>query len=67
MARLIDADKLIEQGWVLTRHGIGNRLIERKSIADVPTSCELDDLMEENALLRAKLNFSKLKGGVSDD
>ena len=35
--RLIDADKLIKEGWVLERHGESNRFITRKSIADVPT------------------------------
>ena len=37
MARLIDADKLIEEGWILERHGESNKLIGVKSIADVPT------------------------------
>lgn len=36
--RLIDADKLIKEGWVLERHGESNRFITRKSIADVPTA-----------------------------
>ena len=35
--RLIDADKLIEEGWILERHGESNKLIGVKSIADVPT------------------------------
>ena len=35
--RLIDADKLIKEGWVLERLGESNRFITRKSIADVPT------------------------------
>ena len=35
--RLIDADALAKNGWVLERHGVSNTLIERMSIADVPT------------------------------
>ena len=35
--RLIDADKLIEDGWVLTKHGASNTVTGIKSIADVPT------------------------------
>lgn len=35
--RLIDADKLIKEGWILARHGESNRLLGVKSIADVPT------------------------------
>ena len=35
--RLIDADKLIEDGWVLTKHGESNTVTGIKSIADVPT------------------------------
>ena len=35
--RLIDAAPLIADGWVLERHGISNRLIGIKSLADVPT------------------------------
>lgn len=37
MSRLIDADKLIEEGWVLERHGEANKRLTRMSIADVPT------------------------------
>ena len=35
--RLIDADKLIEQGYVLEKHGESGKLLGKKSIADVPT------------------------------
>lgn len=35
--RLIDADALAKNGWVLERHGVSNTLLERMSIADVPT------------------------------
>ena len=35
--RLIDADALAKNGWVLERHGVSNTLIGRMSIADVPT------------------------------
>ena len=37
MSRFIDADKLIEEGWVLERHGEANKRLTRMSIADVPT------------------------------
>lgn len=37
MSRFIDADKLIEEGWVLERHGEANKCLTRMSIADVPT------------------------------
>ena len=36
MARYIDADKLIADGWVLERHGTSNKLLQVMSIADVP-------------------------------
>ena len=38
--RLIDADKLIKDGWVLTKHGESNAVTGIKSIADVPTESE---------------------------
>ena len=38
--RLIDADKLIKDGWVLTKHGESNCVIDTKSIADVPRETE---------------------------
>lgn len=38
--RLIDADKLIKDGWVLTKHGASNTVTGIKSIADVPTESE---------------------------
>ena len=36
MARYIDADRLIAQGWHLERSGISNTLITTMSLADVP-------------------------------
>lgn len=45
--RLIDADELVRKGWVLTRHGVSNCLIGIKSIADVPTAFDPDDVMEQ--------------------
>ena len=45
--RLIDADKLIKDGWVLTKHGESNTVTDIKSIADVPTEREFDALYEE--------------------
>ena len=44
--RLIDADKLIEEGYVLVKHGESNRMTEKRSIADVP-SVEFDEEHEE--------------------
>lgn len=38
MARYIDADRLIADGWMLERHGISNKLLQVMSIADVPTA-----------------------------
>lgn len=38
MARYIDADKLIEEGWHLKRHAPYSRLLTIMSIADVPTA-----------------------------
>ena len=38
--RLIDADKLIKDGWVLTKHGESNTVIGIKSIAEVATEGE---------------------------
>ena len=65
--RLIDANKLAREGWVLTRHGIGNRLVERKSLADVPTAYDIENLLEENSMLRGRIKYMQLKGGASDD
>ena len=45
--RLIDAEKLINEGWVLNRHGVSNCLIGIKSIADIPTAFDLDDIMKQ--------------------
>lgn len=45
--RLINADKLIEEGYVLTRHGTSNRVITTKSIADVPTAFDVDKVVEQ--------------------
>lgn len=64
--RLIDADLLIKDGWVLERHGVSNHLLSVKSLADVPTidpvhaagGCycrECDSWDEENATGRKKL------------
>lgn len=38
MARYIDADRLIADGWRLERHGISNKLLQVMSIADAPTA-----------------------------
>ena len=45
--RLIDAEKLINEGWVLTRHGVSNCLIGIKSIADVPTAFDPDGVVKQ--------------------
>ena len=45
--RLIDADKLIEDGWRLERHGVSNVLVGIKSIADVPTAYDLDAVVKK--------------------
>lgn len=45
--RLIDAEKLINEGWVLTRHGASNCLIGIKSIADVPTAFDPDYVIKQ--------------------
>lgn len=45
--RLIDAEKLINEGWVLTRHGVSNCLIGIKSIADVPTAFDIDYIIKK--------------------
>lgn len=45
--RLIDADELVRQGWTLKRHGRSNCLIETKSIADVPTSFDIDHIIKK--------------------
>ena len=36
--RLIDADKLIQDGWRLERHGKSGEVLSCMSIADVPTA-----------------------------
>ncbi len=35
--RLVNIDPLIQEGWVLERHGVSNTLLAVKSLADVPT------------------------------
>lgn len=35
--RLIDANELIKDGWILERHGQSNCVLSVMSIADVPT------------------------------
>lgn len=45
--RLIDADELIKQGWILKRHGRSNCLIGTKSIADVPTAFDPDYVVKQ--------------------
>ena len=35
--RLIDADALSKNGWVLERHGVSNTHLQSMSLADVPT------------------------------
>lgn len=47
--RPIDADKLIEEGYVLTRHGTSNCVITTKSIADVPTAFDIDNVVKKLA------------------
>ena len=41
--RLIDADKLIKDGWHLERSGRSNRTLGVMSIADVPTAYDLEE------------------------
>lgn len=65
--RLIDANKLIKEGWVLHRQGIGNKLVERKSLEDVPTAYDIEPLLEENSMLRGRIKFMQMRGGVSND
>lgn len=65
--RLVDADKLIAEGWHLERSGRSNRTIATMSLADVPTAYDVDSLLEENHLLRAKINYMRLRGeGLND-
>ena len=45
--RLIDADKLIEDGWHLVKSGRSNRTLGVMSIADVPTAYDLDKVVEQ--------------------
>lgn len=36
MPKYIRTDNLIEEGWVLERHGVSNKLVGTMSLADVP-------------------------------
>ena len=45
--RLIDGDQLIEDGFVLTKHGKSNCVIEQKSIADIPTAFNADKVIKQ--------------------
>lgn len=45
--RLIDADELIKGGWRLERHGQSNELIGIKSLADIPTAYNMDNVIEQ--------------------
>lgn len=53
---LINADQLINEGFVLTKHGTSNRVIERKSIADVPTAFNPDKVIKQ-----IEANYRKVK------
>jgi hypothetical protein len=68
--RPVDADKLIEEGYVLTKHGISNCVITTKSIADVPTLDEKEIIrrygekivyrLKEASFPRSMGNFTEL-------
>lgn len=45
MGRLIDADKL--DGYILTKHGESNKVLCSKSIADVPTAYDVEDVVKQ--------------------
>lgn len=45
--RLICADKLIEQGYILERHGESNKLLCSKSIADIPTAYDVEAVVKQ--------------------
>ena len=45
--RLIDADKLIKDGWHLERSGRSNRTLSVMSIADVPTAYDPEKVVEQ--------------------
>lgn len=57
--RLIDADKLIRDGWRLERHGQSNELVGVKSLADVPTAFDLGGVVEQ---LEKEIEWAKCHG-----
>ena len=57
--RLIDADKLIEQGWRLERHGQSNELVGVMSLADVPTAFNVEEVINVVREAGAKLCANK--------
>lgn len=50
--RLIDADQLIKEGYVLTKHGTSNCVITTKSIADVPTALDVNIIAEQEKTIK---------------
>lgn len=67
--RLIDANKLIIDGWVLKRYQTtkqGKSFEEMMLIDDVPTAYDVDILLEENSMLRAKIKYLEMRGESND-
>ena len=60
MARYIDADKLIADGWHLERHAPNGRCLTMMSIADVPTA----DVAEVVRCKDCKYCFDAIMGGM---
>ena len=59
--RLIDADKL--KGYRLERHSESNRLIVSKSIANVPTAYDVEDVVKQIEDASVELyGFAKVVG-----
>lgn len=54
--RLIDADKLIQDGWRLERHGKSGEVLSCMSIADVPTAKETGWISVEDMLPDPEVN-----------
>lgn len=55
--KLIDVDKLKDQGWVLEKHGPANTYIATMSLADVPVVLETDDFIGSLTRTVNGLNF----------
>ena len=64
--RLICADKLIEQGYILERHGESNKLLCSKSIADIPTAYDVEAVVKQIEKFYPDAEHYGFSGAITD-